>query len=994
MKKILFFFIVNISCLSVTYFDAYPTYTDLIQGQISSKIIKDHGSKYQYDWQAAGDSKNYIWDGIRFKKNDNFKISLDSNINYESGFEEKNWQNILIEGTSSGVQRKVELNSNSILNGNGYRTLKTQNLILKDTEFSLNGSRLFFSNAISNSLTLENSTVFKNIGDILILSPSVFTLNSKSGSNKLFAWSDNIFANVVLNIDPNSELNLSYLGNKADGSKPLQFGSSIIGDIDNSKLKIEYSNIKFVSLQDKFIFKNNSILQLKGSQTSVDLAYATFDHSNIIMGKNTSLKGDIFKFNNSEISIDSNGEYYTSISEFSGDNIIIGSNFSTTKFKSEILLLNSNASVNSENISNIDVGILFLKDNSILNINNNNFVINSGIISNNGDINIKKHATVNFLGNYIDKFTKLDLNIDLGGVFKISEKAFFSLNNRVGTNNDHMKITNNGNLIVSGYLEGSGTILGSGITTIEKDGKINPAYVYGSYNGNLKFENKLVFNDGIYYADIDLDSNLNEVSDKIIYMDNNIDFQNKMTVKLAYFGKAGRSALDFQNKKFTIIQSDSVNSQGDILGDFSDITIIDNPKLPALLDFKISDEQTNGNKDITLIGEVQGVKTLSSHDKIKGHYNAQKLIDILPQASGSNLNSGAQQLYNSLLTVSNGQLDHNLNSLHGEPYSSYLTVGLEQNDTFLNSVMDHALPKGDVYHSKNIKDHNELIPNTRKNIWVDTMFIEGDVDGENGLGSFKYNINNVILGKDIYERGRLVLGVFAGHGYQKMNEHDSVKQKFNTDSYHIGTYGNYRYNNWVFTGLLGYSYGKNETERDIVIGTSSGTSKDKFNSHGLYTGLRALYPIKIDDRLTLAPNVGISYSYISQEKVKESGFDMADLTVERAGANSLVTSAGVHLEYQGMIKNKPVRPMVYAKYEHDWSANKDSAHDVTAYFNHTPNSKQVFSGQNRGENIFIMGLEVEFEATPSLMIGGRINYSDDSNGSEKEIGINFEYFLN
>lgn len=65
----------------------------------------------------------------------------------------------------------------------------------------------------------------------------------------------------------------------------------------------------------------------------------------------------------------------------------------------------------------------------------------------------------------------------------------------------------------------------------------------------------------------------------------------------------------------------------------------------------------------------------------------------------------------------------------------------------------------------------------------------------------------------------------------------------------------------------------------------------------------------------------------------ESGFDMADLKVDSTSADSFISSVGLNFTYDGNISSTPVRPMTFIRYEHDWSAVKDSTYDVRVGFN-------------------------------------------------------------
>ncbi|WP_028855743.1 autotransporter outer membrane beta-barrel domain-containing protein [Psychrilyobacter atlanticus] len=992
MKKILLLFIsLHSLTYTVNYFDAGISYTGGygIQGQITSKITADQGHNYTYSWQAAGDSKNYIWDGVRFSQDSDGNLSLDSDISYTASYREKHWQNILFDNTSTGNRRNVELNNDSILNGNKQRELKTQNLILKDTNFEINGSKLFFYDYTKNSLTLENSNLSIGTGQLLVMSTSDFDIISKSGNNRLTAINDRISAKVNLDIQSGSELEFYYSGSISFGDKPVTIGSSAKGTIDNAKLKLTYSNIKFISNPDEFVFENNSTLELHGSDTKLEITNSTFKDSHILLGNNTQFKGDKLKLEDSNININDGAKIFLGELIVNGTSEIDGSHAPNTLLKTRVLTLNQSSVLNTKNIKKISTDLVHMTgSNNILNIDHDYLYVNRGFLIEDGTINIKDGSFLMYSGGYQNSDMKLELNIESNGGFFIEKYGSFYLNNTSGTDNNYTTLTNNGLIFIEDTFGGSGTILGIGDIYMKSGSGLDPKYTSGSELGNLKVNNGLIFEGGTYYSDIDLDSSKNELSDKIFYVDKNVDISKGLSIKTIYKGAPGRSALDFHDKEFTLVQSDTASSSGDIIGDYNNISVINSPYLPALLDFEVSDEQTNGNKDITLTGKVQGVHTLATHSNLGKNPNAKQVVTILPSTTpGVNpvLSPGAQKLQTALLTITNAQVSQNLNSLHAEPYSSHLTVGLEQNDLFLNMAMDHARSRGSVYSI----DSEEISP--ENNIWIDTAYVEGKVNGENNLGNFKYSLSNFILGGDIYREDQLTLGVYTGYGKHKIREHDMVDQNFETDTYHFGSYGSYIYNDWIFTGMLGYSYGYNQSERDITVGTESGTSKDKFDSHSIYTGIRGAYPMKITKNTTLTPNLGLSYSYLYQEEIVESGFDMADLRVESASADSFITSAGLNLSYDGSVKSLLVRPMAFVKYEYDWSAAKDSSHDIRAGFVHTPDSMTTFSGQNRGKNLILFGVGIEVEITPVFLVGGGVTYSDDSNGEETGIGFNFEY---
>ena len=636
----------------------------------------------------------------------------------------------------------------------------------------------------------------------------------------------------------------------------------------------------------------------------------------------------------------------------------------------------------------------------------------------NSEIYLNNNTNLNLVGD--NKFNNTLVTLNNGASFTSSSLILSGYNKIIGSSAQDVDIAVN---VVNGtldyqavgtkgknkfgnfFLENGTLILGKNID-IEADFNVESnSKIIGDYNivdgyafftkesmvsGTIHFNDFVTFIDDKSYYQTTLHPNAivdipNEVNtSEVLSSDVSINGLDNIVVE-----GDSVNAKDYENKKFLVAKAPTITGNKSITHGSS---------LPALLDFDVIDDGATTGQNVTLVGKIKSTSSLANHSGITSggsNQNAQQVVNILPPTNSGGtppvLSPGAQKLQSALLTMTNAQVSQNLNSLHAEPYSSHLTIGLEQNDLFLNMVMNHAAPRGDVYHNKAEKSSREVVPETQNNIWVDTAYVSGDVDGEDGLGDFSYRLTNVIVGGDVYEKGYLTLGIYGGYGYHKMDEHDSVTQEFETDTYHIGTYGSYRYDNWVFTGMFGYAYGRNETEREVTVGTSSGKSGDKFDSHSFYTGFRGAYPIKVTKNTTLTPNAGISYSYIYQEEVKESGFDMADLVVDSADADSFITSVGLHIEYENAIGATPIRPMAFIRYEHDWSANNDSSHEVDAAFRHTPDAKTTFSGQNRGENLVLVGAGMEVEVTPYLLVGGGVSYSDDSNGKEKAIGFNFEY---
>lgn len=443
-------------------------------------------------------------------------------------------------------------------------------------------------------------------------------------------------------------------------------------------------------------------------------------------------------------------------------------------------------------------------------------------------------------------------------------------------------------------------------------------------------------------------------------------------------------ATDYTNKTFVVATAPTITGVKSVSAGAS---------LPALVAFDVSDEVgIGGYTNVTLTGKLLPTSVLAHHPGTSGSPNASQVVSILPSSTNAPANTQAQALQNAVLSMNNAQVGSHLNTLHAEPYSSYLTIGLELNDLMMNSVLDRAVPLR-VEAARALADPVAEEADPRKSVWFDTGYVRGNVDGENGLGTFDYTLNSVLIGADLLRAPNVVQGVFAGYGRHRMDEHDALDQDFRTDSYHLGTYGRYGAGNWLFASVLGYAYGDNESKRNVSLGGTNGVSEASFNSQNLYVGLRAARPIRVAKKLVLSPHVGVTYSYLFQDEITESGFDMADLVVDSANADSLVTALGLSLAYEAAVSSMILRPVTFVKYEHDWSANQDSEHYVDAAFKHTPDSKTRFAGQNRGANMLSVGLGMDLEVTPRFNVGGSVRGGRDTNGREAGAELHLDYLF-
>jgi uncharacterized protein with beta-barrel porin domain len=235
-------------------------------------------------------------------------------------------------------------------------------------------------------------------------------------------------------------------------------------------------------------------------------------------------------------------------------------------------------------------------------------------------------------------------------------------------------------------------------------------------------------------------------------------------------------------------------------------------------------------------------------------------------------------------------------------------------------------------------------------------------------------------------------GMFISVGTQKMDEHDTVTQDFNSDNYYVGGYINQSISDdWNIGSVFGYGYGKHKSNRVVKLSNLNENIKGDFDSHSVYGAVNISKNMFTNDWVSLSPEVGLGYTYYQQEKIKESGDSNLNLTIDKANAQSIIASVGLNAKFKSISDSNNIYPLAFVKYEHDFYANKNNSHKIDAALSSHSNYKQEFEGQNRGENSILTGIGLSSDINNALQINGGFVYSMHSHGKEVGAGISLKY---
>jgi uncharacterized protein with beta-barrel porin domain len=535
-----------------------------------------------------------------------------------------------------------------------------------------------------------------------------------------------------------------------------------------------------------------------------------------------------------------------------------------------------------------------------------------------------------------------DLHIDAHSLFSLSK-------NHIWEQTPSRTVHNDGTIEIDGTFAANGSIGGDGTILIQEDGVMELGVSNSSVH-SFTTHNDLIFkpssvpllpsaDGGTLRMQLDL-SGGNASNDTIVYGNGDVTLTQMRELKVDLTQAFSADALD--GHSFTLIQAQAPNVAGTLIGATS-APLVEGPGIPALIDFILSDENTENKPDLTLNAQKQGNHVLMTHPGVTtaNQTNAAQLTSHAANNGNSAVSSALNQL-------TNGQVGSHLHSIHPEPYSSYMTVSLEHADQIINAVLGRSAGNRRV-HANHFMQQTDL--RTKDQFWMTSGYTDGEVDGSSGLGDFDYDLTHLTLGQDLLNTERGAGGFYLNYSRQEMDEHDLAEQDIDGEHYHIGLYlSALQIEGLQIDALLGYAYG--------------------------------------NDWISLYPELGLHYIYYWQESFTESGNPALALKLDSADAQAIVASAGIQARFASLLQNTSLFPLAFVRYEYDLYANSNSQHDIDAGLANQAGPHLRFVGQNRGQDILSLGAGLGSELSDALQVNAGIRHTHQSNG--KELSAQFE----
>ncbi|MCX8492792.1 MAG: autotransporter outer membrane beta-barrel domain-containing protein, partial [Chthoniobacterales bacterium] len=364
-------------------------------------------------------------------------------------------------------------------------------------------------------------------------------------------------------------------------------------------------------------------------------------------------------------------------------------------------------------------------------------------------------------------------------------------------------------------------------------------------------------------------------------------------------------------------------------------------------------------------------------------YNAAPLIDHI-----ANNQLTSNQDFNNVLSIvallpTAAQTESSFHQVIAEPYASVLSVTLEALNTFRQACF-RAAGAG-----RSIK----LPEDERWSVFTDVGNTQANMsDPNNGLSSFNYNIFQSILGVEYAVTKDFSTGLVMGYGFDQVGSFEYNSANLYANNVSVALMEKYNPGKFRFTGLMGYSNFQYTSTRQINFGSPSAgyvnrQAQGRWQSDGLVAAVGAGYEQKLGP-VIFTPGLLLSYAYQLQQGIKETGANSLDLQVNAAQASSMILAPGFQLQAPITLKKGLIlTPKAFASWEHDFLADYNQNHQVTASFANVPEPGSLtILGQNRGTDAVNVeaGIELTVNQRWAIYAGAQYQYW----GTVQELGYN------
>lgn len=573
-----------------------------------------------------------------------------------------------------------------------------------------------------------------------------------------------------------------------------------------------------------------------------------------------------------------------------------------------------------------------------------------------------------------------------------------------------LKLDPQGSLEIKGNLRGNGHIEGGGLVYLTAEGTAYGQKVSGGwlFPGTLAQPIGILSTDTVLYFDQGSQLRVNVGRDgqgqlthgRVLYGAGNVTLGGNLTLALAQArGQAPLTAAELNGKSITMLSARDATVTGTILPSYF-LPQVDVSAMPALLTWRLVDLQTNQHPDLTLQADLLPVSGLQKNGGTKTNRTSGLglMVTAVTQNPTGPIAGALNTLTNAQLGVSGtvtlpgstpgtpstppalptpaqaqGSPVAQQNSWHPEPYSSYIAVGLAHIANLRNMVFEQTM----------------LTTPSGTRAWADAAGFRGAIEGQGDLGSYRYSMSQLAVGKDM---GNLWGGAWGGYlaaSQKKTDEHDLQTQKISGTSLGLGAYWRQQGPIWTTLAQVGVARGEHDSTRQLSVGAYSEVLRSQYTSTSAQAALRFSAPWFAYRGIELSHEFGGSVSLYRQSGFDETGDMHFGFRLKPAKAAAYIAHAGAHARFPELKGMSGVRPVAFARLEHDFARSKD--HEVEASLLANPTATAAFIGQGRGANSAVMGLGLRTEKPGPWQVQGGLIHSWHTHGRDWGVGMKIRY---
>lgn len=244
------------------------------------------------------------------------------------------------------------------------------------------------------------------------------------------------------------------------------------------------------------------------------------------------------------------------------------------------------------------------------------------------------------------------------------------------------------------------------------------------------------------------------------------------------------------------------------------------------------------------------------------------------------------------------------------------------------------------------------------------VFYDNTSQSKDNVDGSSINATGIIAGADMVDpSGDMMMGAAIVIGRATVNSDNANSTKTDVDSLGFSLYGGRKVmKDTLFNAILTYIHNNNDTIRSNVGGVYGQNANAKFKSEQISIKSGVSRNFVLVNNMYIRPHAFVSYDYISADKYRERGADLA-LDVSYASINSLVAGFGTDIGRFYLLENGVLLyPSAQISYGYTIAGNGLESSTTIADKNF------IVAGNNPAKHNLNTGVSVKLQKDDNLQI--------------------------